>query len=265
MAEEKKKRGRKKKAVEVKEEKELSLIERADEFKKKGVTFDEELTEMSKRFDGLVIGFNKSIKEHLELIDQIKRLYSEILAVQPLSELLPSKKEKTESYKFLNAIYLSGPDSPIKVEKDGKLVLVASCSNQIGNDTTRKNLDITYLNGDSMESITVGMNFYENIREAFIKVPTEMFPDELSKAIEDQKSLCRKQIEEMRDHAEDSNDPFAKGVYDRPNAPRAEDMKPTTEEERKCPFCGRNMMLIGQYTLYCPVCGQDYMDPLAEL
>ena len=256
------KRTRKKK---VEEEKELSILERADEFKKKGVTLDEELTEMSKRFDGLVIGFNKSIKEHLELIDQIKRLYSEMLAVQPLSELLPSKKEKTESQKFFNAIYLSGADSPIKVEKDGKLVLVASCSNQIGNDTTRKNLDITYMNGDTMESITVGMNFYENIREAFIKVPTEMFPSELSEAIETQKSICKKQIEDMRNHAEDSNDPFAVEEYERPNAPRAEDMKPTTEEERKCPFCGRNMMLVGEYTLFCPVCGQDYMDPLAEL
>ena len=256
------KRTRKKK---VEEEKELSILERADEFKKKGVTLDEELTEMSKRFDGLVIGFNKSIKEHLELIDQIKRLYSEMLAVQPLSELLPSKKEKTESQKFFNAIYLSGADSPIKVEKDGKLVLVASCSNQIGNDTTRKNLDITYMNGDTMESVTVGMNFYENIREAFIKVPTEMFPSELSEAIETQKSICKKQIEDMRNHAEDSNDPFASEEYDRPNAPLAVDMKPTTEEERKCPFCGRNMMLVGEYTLFCPVCGQDYMDPLAEL
>ena len=262
MAEEKKKRPRKKK---VEEEKELSTLERADEFKKKGVTLDEELSEMSKRFDGLVIGFDKSNKEHKELIEQIKRLYSNNLAVQPLSELLPSKKEKTESHKFLKAIYLSGPDSPIKVEKDGKLVLVASCSNQIGNDTTRKNLDITYLNGDSMKSITVGMNFYENIREAFIKVPTEMFPAELSEAIENQKSICKKQIEDMRNHAEDSNDPFASEEYDRPNAPLAEDMKPTTEEERKCPFCGRNMMLVGDYTLYCPVCGQDYMDPLAEL
>lgn len=265
MAEKKAAKRTRKKKVEVEEEKELSILERADEFKKKGVTLDEELTEMSKRFDGLVIGFNKSIKEHLELIDQIKRLYSEMLAVQPLSELLPSKKEKTESQKFFNAIYLSGPDSPIKVEKDGKLVLVASCSNQIGNDTTRKNLDITYMNGDTMESVTVGMNFYENIREAFIKVPTEMFPSELYEAIETQKSICKKQIDDMREHAEDSNDPFGSEEYDRPNAPRAEDMKPTTEEERKCPFCGRNMMLVGDYTLYCPVCGQDYMDPLAEL
>ena len=263
MAEKAKRTRTRKKKVE--EEKELSILERADEFKKKGVTLDEELSEMSKRFDGLVIGFDKSNKEHKELIEQIKRLYSEKLGVQPLSKLLPSKKEKTESNKFLKAVYLSDPDSPVKVKKDDKLVLVASCSNQIGNDTTRKNLDITYLNGDSMESITVGMNFYENIREAFIKVPTEMFPAELSEAIEDQKSICRKQIKEMRDHAEDSNDPFAIGVYDVHNAPRAEDMKPTTEEERKCPFCGRNMMLVGDYTLYCPVCGQDYMDPLAEL
>jgi len=263
MAEKAKRTRTRKKKVE--EEKELSILERADEFKKKGVTFDEELTEMSKKFDGLVIGFDKSNEEHKELIGQIKRLYSNNLAVQPLSELLPSKKEKTESHKFLKAIYLSGPDSPIKVEKDGKLVLVASCSNQIGNDTVRKNLDITYLNGDSMESVTVGMNFYENIREAFMRIPTEMFPSELSEAIETQKSICKKQIDDMREHAEDSNDPFGSEEYDRPNAPRAEDMKPTTEEERKCPFCGRNMMLVGDYTLYCPVCGQDYMDPLAEL
>jgi len=246
-------------------EKELPILEKADEFRKNGVTLDEELTKLSEKFDGLVIGFDKSNKKHKELIDQIKRLYSEKLGVQPLSELLPSKVGKTVSHRFLNAIYLSGPDSPVKVEKDGKLVLVASCSNQIGNDTTRKNLDITYLNGDSMESITVGMNFYENIREAFIKVPTKMFPSELSKAIEDQKSICKKQIEYMRNHAEDSNDPFGSEEYDKPNAPMAEDMKPTTEEERTCPFCGRNMMLVGDYTLYCSACGQDFMDPLAEL
>lgn len=265
MAEKAKRTRTRKKKVEVEKEKELSILERADEFKKKGVTLDEELTELSKKFDGLVIGFDKSNEEHKELIGQIKRLYSNNLAVQPLSELLPSKKEKTESQKFFNAIYLSGADTPIKVKKEDKLVLVASCSNQIGNDTTRKNLDITYMNGDTMESVTVGMNFYENIREAFMRIPTEMFPSELSEAIENQKSICKKQIEDMRNHAEDYNDPFAVEEYERPNAPMAEDMKPTTEEERKCPFCGRNMMLVGDYTLYCPVCGQDYMDPLANL
>ena len=270
-----------------------AILNKVDEFKKKGITLKEELPEAFKDGDALVLGYAKTnpdeLKEIEELIDEIKQVYGDKFhSVTYLSHIFRPDTEEEEERNEIHtgALYLTGADAPIKVFTKAKvedwrtgkiievgdmdkLILIATVSNQVSsNDLPRKNLNVTYLDRESgfMKSFTIGMGAYQNIKEAFITIPMDLLPEdeELRTLVEEKKEDCRDAITISRFQAFDSNNRFGEEEWNEPLAPMPEDLTTlTTDDKCKCPQCGSQTYLMknGQ-SIYCTYCNQYYFNPL---
>ena len=269
-----------------------AILNKVDEFKKKGITLKDELPEAFKDGDALVLGYAKTnpdeFKEIEELIDVIKQVYGDKFhSVTYLSHIFRPDTEEEEERNEIHtgALYLTGADAPVKVfakatvkDWDGeikevddldKLLLIATISNQVpSSDFPRKNLNVTYLDRESgfMKSFTIGMGAYQNIKEAFITIPMDLLPEdeELRTLVEEKKEDCRDAITISRFQAFDSNNRFGEEEWNEPLAPMPEDLTTlTTDDKCKCPQCGSQTYLMknGQ-SIYCTYCNQYYFNPL---